>query len=212
MHEDVSGVLWIGTSGKGLIQTDGKKGNAKRFFTNRPGPYGLSDSFITVICEGDDSTLWIGSANGLNHYNRKTRTFTRYVNDPKNKTSLTKGVANAIALDKPGSLWLATTEGLDRFDIKSGLFTQYRNDPKDSTSLGGIGVSSLLKDHSGNLWAGLRNGTVSLFNSQTGKFQRFSYGVGKRQSAFIVVNSITEDAENIIWLGTSRTLQKQSCS
>ena len=101
-------------------------------------------------------------------------------------------------------------KGLDRFDIKSGVFTHYRNDPNDSTSLGGIGVSSLLKDHSGNLWAGLRNGTLSLFNSQTGKFKRFPCGVGKRQSAFIVVNSITEDAENIIWLGTSQGLYKSN--
>ena len=62
VHEDVSGALWLGTDGKGLIQTDRKKGSVKRFFTDLPGPYGLSDSFITAIYEGDDSTLWIGSA------------------------------------------------------------------------------------------------------------------------------------------------------
>ena len=205
VDEDISGALWLGTYGKGLIQTSGNKDSVKQFFTDFPSPYGLSDSFITAICEGDDSTVWIGSANGLNHYNRKTKTFTRYVNDPKNKTSLTNGPVTAIAADKPGSLWVATTTGLDRFDIKNGVFTHYQ-----STRLGGIGVSSLLKDHSGNLWAGLRNGTLSLFNSRTGKFKRFSYGVGKGQSTYIVVNSITEDAENIIWLGTSQGLYKSN--
>ena len=210
VHEDVSSVLWLGTQGEGLIQTDRKKGSVKQFCTDLNVHYGLSDAFITAICEGDDSTFWISSANGLNHYNRKTKIFTRYVNDPQNKTSLTNGFVTAIAQDKPGSLWVATTKGLDRFDIKSGVFTHYRNDPHDSTSLGGISVSSLLKDHSGNLWVGLGNGTVSLFNSQTGKFKRFSYGVGKRQSAYIVVNSITEDAENIIWLGTTNGLYRSN--
>lgn len=174
VHEDVSGALWLGTQGEGLIKTDRKKGSVKQFCTDLNSPYGLSDAFITAICEGDDSTLWIGCGNdGLNHYSRKTGIFTRYVNDPKNKTSLTKGFVTAIAKDKPGSLWIATTNGLNRFDIKSGVFTHYRNDPNDSTSLGGNSVSSLLKDHSGNLWAGNGNGMLNLFDSQTGKFKRF---------------------------------------
>jgi ligand-binding sensor domain-containing protein len=154
VHEDLSGALWLGTAGKGLIQTDGNKGRVKRFFTNIPGPYSLPDVFVIAIYEGDDSTLWIGSWDGLSHYNRKTKIFTRYVNDPTNETSLTKGFVNAIAEDKPGSLWIATTKGLDRLDIKSGIFTHYRHNPKDSTSLGDNTVSALLKDHSGNLWAG----------------------------------------------------------
>jgi len=210
VREDASGTLWLGTSGEGLIQTESKKGSVKQFFTDLPGSYGLSDSFITAICEEDDSTLWIGSSNGLNRYDRKTKTFTRYIDDPHNKTSLRHGFVTAIAEDKPRSLWIAFREGLDRFDINSGVFTHYQNDPNDSTSLGGTGVSSLLRDHSGNLWAGHRNGTLSLFNSQTGKFKRFSYGAEKKQNAYIVVNSITEDAENIIWVGTSQGLYRSN--
>jgi ligand-binding sensor domain-containing protein/signal transduction histidine kinase len=202
VHEDFSGALWLGTRGEGLMQTDRNKSSIKRF-TDLPSPYGLSDSFITAIYEEGDSTLWIGSGNnGLSHYNRKTKIFTRYVNDPKNKTSLTKGFVTAIAEDKPGSLWIATTKGLDRFDIKNGVFTHYWNNPKDNTSLGGNNVSSLLKDHSGNLWAGNGSGMLNLFDSQTGKFKHFSCGGG--------INSITEDAENIIWLGTSQGLYKSN--
>ncbi len=201
VHEDVSGALWLGTRGEGLIQTESNKSSIKRFI-DLPHPYGLSDSFITAIYEEDNSTLWIGSSNGLNCYNRKTKIFTRYVNDPKNKASLTNGMVTAIAEDKPGSLWIATREGLDRLDIKSGLFTHYRNDPNDNTSLGGKSVFSLLKDHSGNLWAGGGAGILNLFDSRTGKFKHFPCGVG--------VNSITEDAENIIWVGTSQGLYRSN--
>lgn len=203
IHEDASGTLWVGTAGKGLIQTNRNKDNAKRFFTDLPHPYGLSDSFITAICEGDDSTLWIGCGNdGLNRYNRKTKVFTRYVNDAKNKTSLTKGFVTSIAAGKPGSLWVATTNGLNRFDVKSGVFMHYQNNPNDSTSLSDNNVSSLLKDHSGNLWAGHGNGMLDLFDSQTKKFKHFSCGGG--------INSIAEDAENIIWLGTSKGLYRSN--
>jgi ligand-binding sensor domain-containing protein/anti-sigma regulatory factor (Ser/Thr protein kinase) len=202
VHEDVSGTLWLGTYGEGLIQTDGKKGSAKRFFTDLPGPYGLSDSWVPAIYEGDDSTLWIGSSNGLNHYYRKTKIFTRYVNDPKNETSLTKGFVTAIAEDKPGSLWIATEGGLNRFDIKSGIFTHHQNDPKDSTSLFDNNISSLLKDHSGNLWAGNWCGTLNLFNSRTGKFRRFPCRGN--------IGSIIEAADNTIWVGTSNGLYRSN--
>jgi signal transduction histidine kinase/ligand-binding sensor domain-containing protein len=200
VHEDASGALWLGTDGEGLIQTD-RKGSVKRFLTDLTGPYHLSDTFITAICQGYDSTLWIGSANGLSCYNRRTKIFTHYVSDPKNKTSLTKGFVSAIAEDKPGSIWIATTKGLDQFDIKSGVFTHYNNDPKDSTSPSANNVSSLLKDHSGNLWAA-GNGMLNLFDSRTRKFKRVPCSGG--------INSITEDAENIIWVGTSNGLYRSN--
>lgn len=202
VHEDATGALWLGTDGDGLIQTDRNKGRVKQFCTNLTRPAGLSDAFITAIHEGDDSTLWIGSANGLSHYNRRTKRFIRYVNDPKNETSLTKGIVTAIAEDRPGSLWIATNKGLGRFDIQSGNCISYKNDPNDSTSLGGNTVYALRKDHSGNLWAGGGSGIMNLFDSQTGKFKHFSCGLG--------INNITEDAKNIIWVGTSMGLYRSN--
>jgi signal transduction histidine kinase/ligand-binding sensor domain-containing protein len=203
IHEDVSGALWLGTSGKGLIETERNNRKGNRIFTGLPAPYGLSDSFITSICEVEDSTLWIGSSKGLNHYNRKTKKFTRYVNDPKNSNSLANGFVNAIADNKHGSLWIATKNGLDRFDIKSGIFSHYINDPKDSTSLGGNNVFSLLIDHSGKLWAAAY-GKLNLFDDQTGKFKRFPCIGG--------TGSLTEDADNIIWMGTTNGLYRSNAA
>jgi signal transduction histidine kinase/ligand-binding sensor domain-containing protein len=201
LHEDVSGALWLGTCGKGLIEASREIGSVKKIFTALHRPYGLPDSCITVIYEGDDTTLWIGSKEGLYHYNKKTKIFTRYVNDPENKTSLTKGIVNAIEADSPGSLWIATSEGLDRLNIKSGVFTHYRNNPNDSTSLGGNTISFLLKDHSGNLWTG-GGGMLNLFNSRTGKFKHFACSAG--------IHSIIEDSENIIWVGTTNGLYRSN--
>lgn len=197
IHEDVSGAIWLGTYGEGLIKTDRRAGTVKRFFTisNR---YGLSDSWVPAICEGEDSTLWIGSGSGLSCYNKKTGTFTRYLNDPKDETSVTKGFVDAITGDKPGSLWIGTENGLDHLDINTSRFTHYRNDPKDSTSLSDNRVSALLKDHSGNLWVGTWNGMLNLLDSYPGKFKQFHCG-GR-------IGTIMEDSKNIFWVGTSNGL------
>jgi ligand-binding sensor domain-containing protein len=201
VHEDFSGALWLGTD-KGLIQTGSTNASNKRFFTELPGPYGLPDKWLPVFYEDDDSTLWIGSSNGLNHYNPKTKIFARYVNDPKNKNSLSAGGVTSIVKEKPGLLWIGTTKGLNRFDTKGGLFTHYQKDPNDSTSLGSNNVSSLLKDHAGNLWAGNWNGMLNVFDSRTGKFKHFLCGEH--------IGNITEDAGNIIWVGTSNGLYKSN--
>jgi ligand-binding sensor domain-containing protein len=87
IHEDVSGELWIGTLGKGLIRTDRSKGTTKQFSTGSQSPFSLSDSWITAIYAGDDDELWIGSHNHLHRYERKTQIFNQYINDSQDETS-----------------------------------------------------------------------------------------------------------------------------
>lgn len=134
IHEDASGALWLGTFGDGLVRTD-RKGSMERFSSGSLGLSNLDNYWVPAIYGEDDSTLCIGSVNSLNHYNTKTKKFTRYSNIPQNQASLSKGAIIAISADQPGSLWIATTGGLDRFEIKSGVFRHYRNNPKDSNSL-----------------------------------------------------------------------------
>ena len=202
IHEDVSGAIWLGTLGKGLIRTDRNTATMKQFVTGFESPSILSDTWITSIYSSDDNTLWIGSKNHLNRYNRKTQIFTQYENDPRDETSLSKGWIAAIEGDQPGSLWIATEGGLDHLDIKTELFAHYRSDPGDSTSISHNFVTALLKDHSGNLWVGTRHGMLNLFDPQTKNFKHFACG-GE-------VGSIVEDSDNILWVGTSNGLYRSN--
>lgn len=202
IQEDAPGVLWVGTLGKGLIRVDRSTGSMKQFATGSKSRYSLSDTWITAIYDSDDSTLWIGSRNHLNRYNKKTQIFTQYENDPSDKTSLSKGWIAAIEADQPGSLWIATEEGLDHLDIKTEKFTHHRNDPKDSNSLSHNFVTTLLNGRSGNLWVGTNSGMLNLFDPQSKKFKRFACGVD--------IGSIVEDSDNIVWVGTSDGLYRSN--
>ena len=202
VHEDASGVLWLGTFGEGLFQIDRRKGVPKRILTGSLR-HGLSDSWVPAIYETGD-TLWIGSGSGLSQYNKKTKTFTRFVNDPRDSTSVTKGFVDAIIEDKPGSLWIGTQGGLDYLDVKSNRFTHYRHDPNDPSSLSDNTVRALLKDHSGGLWVCTDGGIINLFDLQTKKFKHFHCGRA--------MGTIMEDSENIIWVGTSNGLYRSNHS
>lgn len=202
IHEDVSGDLWIGTLGKGLVRTNRSKGSTKRFVIDSAAPSSMWNTWITALYGEDDSTLWIGSWNHLNCFDRRRHLFTRFTNDPQDETSLSKGWIVAISADQPGWLWISTEEGLDHLDTKTKKFTHYRNNPKDSNSLSHNAVTSLLKDHSGNLWVGTRYGILNRFDSRTKKFKRFPCRGN--------IGSIVEDSDNIVWVGTSNGLYRSN--
>ena len=201
MHEDISGQLWIGTYADGLFEIDRKSGKTKQFILAIPDSSHPRNKVIDVIYEENDSTLWIGTMNGLCRFSKKTNKSVFYTNEPKKKNSLSNGGVKDILGDQPGSLWITTNEGLDHMDIRRGVFLHYRNNPKDSSSLSNNKVTTLYKDHSGNLWIGDCNGVVNRFNRQTNSFRRYGCGTG-------IVNSIIEDHEKIIWIGTSKGLYR----
>lgn len=202
VHQDISGMIWIGTFHDGLIQYDPHTQRTRRFLSDRSGPFILNDRFVDAIYETADSTLWIGSEKGLYAYDRRTQALKHYKHDPKNENSLPEGCVTDILEVNPGALWLATCEGLEFFDIKPGVFKHYRHDPGDVNSISHNASTVLLKDHSGNIWIGNNYGVVNRFDPITGKFQHFTISGS--------IGCITEDSQHVIWVGSSNGLFKSN--
>ena len=71
--------------------------------------------------------MWIGTwAGGLNLFNETTKTFTRFLHDPNNESSISNNNVYDIKEDERGILWIATMGGgLNRFDYKNNIFKTY---------------------------------------------------------------------------------------
>lgn len=84
--EDSSGMLWIGTEGKGMYRFDpGKRQFTTRYFHEVNYPHSLSNDIIQCIYEDRDKVLWIGTrGGGLNRFDPEKRRFTRYRHEPNN--------------------------------------------------------------------------------------------------------------------------------
>ena len=130
---DHLGNLSAGTDG-GLDLLDQKTGTFKHF-KNIPGDNtSLSYNEIRAIYEDKAGELWIGTGapwdgndeGGLNQFNRRTGTFTRYKNDPKDPNTLINNKVRSIFEDSRGTFWVGTAgDGLHSMDRKTGLFTRY---------------------------------------------------------------------------------------
>ena len=115
--EDSEGTLWVGTV-KGLNRMDADRKHFKRFLHDPANIYGLSNDRIMSIHEDRYGNLWIGTyGGGLNHFDRKTETFTHY----REQDGLPNNVIYGILSDSKGHLWLSTNRGIAQFTIPAEL-------------------------------------------------------------------------------------------
>jgi ligand-binding sensor domain-containing protein/signal transduction histidine kinase len=113
--EDKEGNLWVGMApapDSGLDYFDRKN---NRFLHYRHDPndqYSISNNIVFSIMEDRRGNLWLGTARGLNFFDKKTRRFTAY----SEKDGLANNIIYGILEDRHGNLWLSTSKGITKFN------------------------------------------------------------------------------------------------
>ena len=72
----------MGTAADGLDYYDRKQNRFMHFPHDRTNPRSLTSSGISTIYEDSGKNIWIGTVNGLNRFDKKTKTFERYSHGP----------------------------------------------------------------------------------------------------------------------------------
>ncbi len=174
IYEDSAGVLWIGT-GNGLnkliypantrdmvnVYAEGYDTRAEfiHYQHDPNNPRSISHNVILSIYEDHNGTLWVGTGEGLNKFDRATETFTYY----KEKDGLPNNVVYGILEDEQGYLWLSTNKGLSKFDTKTEKFRNYGV----SDGLQGYEFSrACFKSPSGEMFFGGINGFNAFYPSE----------------------------------------------
>ncbi len=199
--QDSRGFMWFGTA-DGLNRFDGRRIEILRHQPSEPNS--LSSSSFGKALEDRNGILWLATwGGGLNRFDPKTETFTRYRHDRDDPTSLSQDRIEVLHEDSAGVLWVGTEQsGLNRFDEASQGFLRYRNDPEDPTSLGNDDVKALCEDREGLLWVGTNFG-LSRFDRDTETFVRYTHD--PRDPASLAsdrVRAIVEDGDGYLWIGT----------
>jgi signal transduction histidine kinase/DNA-binding response OmpR family regulator len=114
LHADLSGVLWVGTRGNGLyrFKARDKEVEIDIYQQGKDSTNSLSNDVINVIYEDHGGKLWIGTDDGLNSFDRRTKKFS--VREIKKNSS--NSVIVSILEDDFGKLWLAHWDGLTVID------------------------------------------------------------------------------------------------
>ncbi len=124
--QDRQGFLWFATM-DGLARWDGY---SMRVWRHDPdNPAGLSSSDIRCLLIDSDDILWIGTqAGGVNRFDPRTETFTRFRHRPNDSTTLDGDEVGEIYEDKTHSLWILASGTLHLFDRKTyKILQRYRS-------------------------------------------------------------------------------------
>jgi signal transduction histidine kinase/ligand-binding sensor domain-containing protein/CheY-like chemotaxis protein len=155
-------------------------------------------SFYRTILIDKDQIIWNGSnSGGLCSYDKTTRRFKHYLNDPKNIQSISNNTVYAIYQDPEGYLWIGTGQGLDKFDPKTGQF----NHVGIEFGLNERSIFSILPDTMGNLWMSCDIGIIS-YNTASKHSFVFGQADGLQLNEFNTTASFRSKSGEIFFGGS----------
>jgi len=158
IHEDRSGILWIGTHGAGLDRFDRATGTIKHFRSDPRDPQSLSNDYIFHIHEDKFGVLWLTTwGGGLIRFDPATSKCTILTEED----GLPGNAVYGILEDRKGNFWLSTNNGLSRFNPEKRHFKNYT--PRDGLQAREFNAGSFFKSPRGEMFFGGINGFNSFF-------------------------------------------------
>ncbi|TNE64090.1 MAG: response regulator [Bacteroidetes bacterium] len=226
--EDRKGYIWIATFA-GLDRYDPKTGTFKHFRHDPNDPTSLSYDIVRALYIDKQGTLWAGCGfpwdntdylpnetkrGGLNKYNPNTESFTRYMHEPGDPTSLADNRVRAILEDSKGNFWIGTMgNGLQQLDRQTGRVTRFSYDPAHPDRLSrpylrNVPVSEqalsqvtfIHEDYSGRIWIGAFNGGLNIYDPATGKMEHFEQALNPGLLPSDFIWNIGQTRDGVHWI------------
>ena len=200
--QDQQGFMWFGTWLGGLNRYDGY--TLKVYKHKDQDDRSLGSDTIWALYVDRTGALWLGTADGVDRYDRGTDSFVHYQHRADDPTSLPGHMFWSFCEDQSGTLWVAGPEGLSHFDRTSGRFFVYRRDRNDSASFGDTNIGTVSIDRTtGLLWVSSWDQGVSLLDGSTGHYIR--YKNDPQNPASLSNNDVVDifqDRSGILWIST----------
>lgn len=188
--QDKYGIIWFG-SDEGLDSYYGTHIKPFRLLNDHtPNP-----AVMSLL--STDTTLWVGTENGLYSFNYSTEQFQPFTLPTSNGTHIRTTVCH-LAIDTNGAIWIATM-GQGVFCYENNILTQYSNRGENDYKV------HITVDKEGNVW------TLSNWSSNDGiykldrkknRFEKFSLHQPNQQPYEAYGLALLEDSDHAMWLGT----------
>jgi len=205
LAKDNDNNLWIGTWGNGVFKFNIKSGKTDKYSRIIGDSSTISSNYIRIIYFDRAGELWVGTLDGLAHFNPKDETFKNYLPNPNDPTAISGRNIFTILEDSQNNFWLGSLyEGINKFDRKTGKSIHYKNDSSNTNSISSNIIMCIEEMRDGSIWVGTRNG-LNKFDTKTEKFQRYNVHHGLPNEAIL---GIIEDKQGYLWISTNAGLSR----
>jgi len=175
IYEDKNNRLWIGTS-KGMFLFDRTSKKIIGDWSHLTLKNELDNSQVNSIFHDSKNRIWVSTENGVFlielDSNNDAKKIMRFINDPKDNTSLKHNRVSTVKEDKKGDIWIATREGLCKLkaEIEANSekveFIKIQNPYNEDVEYFDMTYSITVDDKNG-LWIGYLGGLYYLESGTT---------------------------------------------
>jgi hypothetical protein len=168
MFEDQEGTIWLGSFGKGVYEIQIKNDEIKNIKLYSHNPSDRNSLSYDQVCDlirpviVDTNAVWIATANGMNRYDLKTKSFTHFFE----KDGIPDNYVVQVQEDNSGNIWITCSIGLAKYDIKTRLWKSYSiADGMPFENFGGCRQNNV-KGPDGQLFFSGGSGTIGFYPEQ----------------------------------------------
>ncbi|PWJ44757.1 two-component regulator propeller domain-containing protein [Sediminitomix flava] len=152
---------------------------------------GLAQSTVYAITQDTQGFMWFGTrGGGLNRFDGHS--FSQYIHDPKDSTSIPHNVVSALLPADEGHIWVGTANGICLFSIHEAKSKVYKEtvleDERENF------FYSFFKTKEGDFYAGSVDG-LYLYNKESDSFKLIS-------EEYRGIRTITQGPEGNIWFNS----------
>ncbi len=172
--EGPGNILWVSTSGIGVIKYNPGTEVAKLFQYNESNPLtGLSNNYTSSLCIDHQNNLWIASAHGMSRIDLKSEQITSYFHDEEDSVSLSNNTIQTVHCDKSGLIWAGTSNGLNVFIPELNNFQPIKTNLDNSF----FNISGIESVTPGQIWVSTKSGLFCLTYSMDKNVKELEYEI-----------------------------------
>lgn len=193
IKEDDEGNIWVATAiGISKIYNDGE---TVQNYTSDSESGNLSNDNTCIILISSSNKIYVGTAEGINLYDKKTDKFNLIYPELKEE------YINSLTEDKYGNIWAGTENGLYKINVDTNVIERFES-TDDVNTISENYIYKVYYDGDKHIWIGTYDNGFCKLNIENNKVTRYSLTRedGTIRGAF--VKNFLKDSKGNMWICT----------
>jgi signal transduction histidine kinase/ligand-binding sensor domain-containing protein len=216
--EDRYNQLWVGTFGGGLNLYDRRTDSFRRFIYSPDDPHSLPSNRVKTMIESQDGNIWLGTEGkgtvifDPNPEKRDNLTFKRFDHPSLDTSDPDIFMIRSICEDLEGNIYIGSLSGVTILDNNRKNLVQLRKGNSYPDLLSSNLILEVFVDSKQRIWIGTLDEGLQLFLPKQQIAIRYSASETGKTLNHPEIETIAEDHNGVIWVGTDNGLGRMNDS